>query len=149
VFVLVALVALVAFSAPVALVLSMGTRSLPREEPAPLLAPNTIAAGVGTLLLVTMPSGRVLHLAASSDMAITRWAVGLLTPPVDPWSIQAFQSELTAATWAPRTMCGLRWREMADAGAELDALLASAEEHWSWGGHICPVCLSEAESPAP
>ena len=52
---------------------------------------------------------------------------------------------LDAPTWSERTMCGLRWLEMASHGEELTMLTTKTAAHDA-SGYVCQVCATRAAS---
>lgn len=102
--------------------------------------PLNIAEVCGqSYLWVTTGRGTLLHLTSVAEPgrpgrpAADTGARGLAA--LDAYDLPA----LVASTWSARTLCGLRWQQMAAHEAELDAWTAGMARGPVWS-FLCPVC---------
>lgn len=97
---------------------------------------NSIAVLGRDLLLVDVGGGAETHLAATDDEPTARAAMvnGRRDPPGSTLADDGGQEALLARRWAPSTLCGRVWWQM-----------AAGEDHSVPGGHdvaVAPTCRS-------
>jgi hypothetical protein len=114
------------------------------DQPLPL---NTVNIAERVYLRVTTEYGHSLHLACKR----TEWggrgprsAVAIRQTDQGLRNLCSYDAdELLFPMWTRRTLCGLRWKEMADHLAEVSAIVSSLTDE-APTNYVCDVCAGRA-----